>query len=98
MATKIPGQWLFPEKSGIIKEGAFADLVFLSMNHPSSTPCFHPISNIVYASNGSEVESVIVQGKFLMKDKVITTFDEQHVIQKVNEIVTKLTGQRSYCA
>jgi len=98
MATKIPGQWLFPNQAGTIQEGAFADLVFLSMNHPSSTPCFHPISNIVYASNGSEVESVIVQGKFVMKDRIITTFDEKHVLQKVNEIVYKLTGKRSYSA
>ncbi|MDD4029247.1 MAG: amidohydrolase [Caldisericia bacterium] len=95
MGTTIPGQWLFPNQCGLIQEGAFADLVFLTMKFPSSTPCYHPISNIVYASNGSEVDSVIVQGKFLMKEKVITSFDEEFVIQKVNEIAYSLTGQRS---
>jgi 5-methylthioadenosine/S-adenosylhomocysteine deaminase len=96
MGTSIPGQWLFGDQCGVIQEGAFADLVFLTMKHPSSTPCYHPISNIVYASNGSEVDSVIIQGTFVMKEKTIVSFDENYAIQRVNEIAYNLTGQRSY--
>jgi len=96
MATQTPGKWLFQGKCGIIQEGAFADLVFLTLEQPSSTPCYHPTSNIVYSSNGSEVDTVIIQGKCVMKNKIITSFDEKHVIKEANRIAHKLTGKRSY--
>lgn len=59
------------DKLGSIETGKIADLILLDMDQPHLIPCFHIPSTIVYQANGSEVDSVMVNGKWLMKRKEI---------------------------
>ena len=56
-------------KAGRIAEGYVADLCLVDLNMPAFTPNHHFISNLVYAANGSCVDTVICDGKILMEGK-----------------------------
>jgi 5-methylthioadenosine/S-adenosylhomocysteine deaminase len=96
MATKTPGNWIYDGQVGTIKEGSIADLVFLDIETPSTIPALDPISNLVYASNGTEADTVIINGKCVMKNKIITTFDEELVRKETQKFATRITKRRGY--
>ena len=66
-------------KLGIIKEGARADLIFLDLKLPNMFPANNILSSLCYSANGSEVDSVMIDGRFVMKDRVLTTIDLEKV-------------------
>lgn len=77
------------EQVGSIREGKLADLIIIDLSAPYLNPVFmDPIRNIVpnlvYASRGSEVEFVIVDGKILVDQHRLMTVDEHSVIEKAN--------------
>ena len=77
------------KKFGIIKRGALADLIFINLNSPSLFPNNDVISSLCYSANGSEVESVMINGKFVMKNSVITSIDCERVYYEVKRIAEK---------
>ena len=62
--------------AGLIAEGSLADICLIDLNTPAFTPNFNFISNLVYAANGSCVDTVICDGKILMQNKQIPGEDE----------------------
>lgn len=77
-----------PETS--IEVGNFADLVILNFQAPHLKPTFNAISNIVYAVNGNDVHSLIVNGNLLMLDRKILTLDEFKILDEVENKITDL--------
>ena len=75
---------------GSIEAGKKADLAILNLNVPSLTPRNNLIAGLSYSVNGSEVETVIIDGKITMEDRKILTMDEELVYKKVNEIITRM--------
>lgn len=75
---------------GVIKEGAIADLVLVDLNQPQFIPANNVISGLVYSSNGSEVDTVIVDGKVLMQGRKLTTIDEAEVYEQCRKIAARL--------
>ncbi len=73
-------------KIGVIAKGAFADLVFMDLQSASLFPNNNIVSSLCYSANGNEVSSVMIHGKFIMKDRVLTTIDEQRVFFEINRI------------
>lgn len=69
-----------------IEEGAKADMIFIDM----TSPHLHPINDIhaliVYSMQGSDVDSVIVDGKLLMYRKEIKHLDEDKIKDYVDKI------------
>ena len=85
MATINGAEALGFEKLGLIKEDYMADLTIFDLNSNSFTPRNNLISALVYSANSSDVESVICDGKFIMRDRKLVNVDEK----KVREIVNK---------
>ncbi len=44
------------------------------------TPLYDPISHLVYATRGDDVQTTIVNGKVLMRDRKMLTLDEPAVL------------------
>ncbi len=65
---------------GSLEVGKRADVVVVSMGRPRQTPMYDPISHLVYATHGSDVTTVVVNGKVLMRDRKLTTLDEAAVL------------------
>lgn len=63
-------------KAGRIEEGYLADLCLIDQQSPAFTPNFNFVSNLVYAANGSCVDTVICNGKVLMRHKHVPGEEE----------------------
>ena len=75
--------------AGKIEEGRLADMFMVNTNTPAFTPLNNnTASNLVYAANGSHVDTVICDGKIIMKNRKID--GEEEIIKKANELVSKL--------
>lgn len=85
MATVNGAEALGFERLGLIKEDYLADLAIFELESNSFTPRNNLISALVYSANSSDVESVICDGKFIMRDREILNVDEEKVRQVVKE-------------
>lgn len=83
MATINGAKALGFEKLGLVKEDYLADLTIFDLNSNSFTPRNNLISALVYSANSSDVESVICDGKFIMRDRELVNVDEKEVRNKV---------------
>ena len=70
--------------TGRIAEGALADICLIDLNLPVFTPNFNFVSNLVYAANGSCVDTVICDGKILMQDKKVA--GEGEILERAERI------------
>ena len=68
-----------------LQEGKLADIVLVDTLVPHMTPVRNALSNIIYSSLGSDVDTVICNGKILLQNKELKTINEQEIIQEVNE-------------
>ncbi len=90
MATENGARALGWEKLGRIEAGWTADLAVLDLDRVNLRPWNDILSSLAYASNGSEVESVMVEGKFLMKDREFLTIDRERVQFEVDRTCKRL--------
>lgn len=67
---------------GSIEAGKKADLIVIDYNDAFMTPIHHPVSAIVYSALGNEVSSVMIDGRFVMRDGVVSSADEAAVRQR----------------
>ena len=80
---------------GSLEIGKKADLIILNRDHPGMTPTLNPVKNLVYGTgNNRPIDLVMVDGKILLRDGVVTTIDEPSVYEKVEtksrELMEKL--------
>jgi 5-methylthioadenosine/S-adenosylhomocysteine deaminase len=87
MATKYGGVAM-RLNAGEIKEGKLADLILLNLHALSFIPNHNLISNIVYAANGSCVDTTICDGKVLMKEGKVE--GERFIMDKAIEVAREL--------
>ena len=76
---------------GSLETGKKADIAILDLNSPSLTPRNNLLAGLSYSANGSEVETVIIDGKITMEGRKVLTMDEALVCRKVNEIITRMS-------
>lgn len=76
---------LWEDEIGHIAPGMKADLVVINPDSASMLPLHDPIANLVTAMHSSNVESVLCNGKWVMKDKVILTLDEKAILAEAKE-------------
>lgn len=79
MATVNGAKTLGMNRTGELKRGNQADFIVVSFDEPHMTPVFNPLSHLVYSANSSDVTAVYVDGQCLMKDRKLTTLDEEKV-------------------
>ncbi|MDD6436001.1 MAG: amidohydrolase [Clostridiales bacterium] len=77
---------------GSIEVGKRADLFLYDPMYHRSVPVYDPVSSLVYCSSPNNVDTVIINGKVIMENKVITTIDEERVMAKVQENANELAS------
>jgi len=77
-------------KIGSIKPGMKADLVLIDLDKPWMQPLNNPVSSLVYSANGTETDTVIVDGKILMDRGVVKTLDQERIFYEVNRVREKI--------
>jgi 5-methylthioadenosine/S-adenosylhomocysteine deaminase len=74
-----------PQHLGSLEAGKLADLIIVGMSKARQQPLFDPVSQIVYASRGDDVETTIVNGRILMRDKKVLTLNEARVLSEARQ-------------
>lgn len=75
---------------GSIEVGKKADLAILDLCTPSLTPRNNLIAGLSYSANGSEVDTVIINGQVTMENRKILTMDEKQVYAKIQDIIVRM--------
>ena len=75
-------------KTGSLKKGMKADITLLDGRHIGFAPPNDLISQIVYSTGPAAVESVICDGKPLMRENKLLVADEKKIIRKAREILS----------
>ncbi len=73
---------------GSLEIGKKADIVLMNLDSPSLIPANNLIAALSYSANGSEVETVFVDGKAVVEKGHLTQLSEQLVYSKINDIIT----------
>ncbi len=69
------------DKTGSLEAGKSADLVAVDFGGIESQPVYHPISQLVYATDRSNVTDVWVAGRQLLRDRNLTTLDRDQILE-----------------
>lgn len=64
---------------GSLEVGKKADLVVIDLDRLHTTPSLNPISTLVYAATGGEVDTVVVDGQTVVARGQLLTMDEESV-------------------
>jgi len=78
------------DEVGSIEAGKRADITIMDMNKPHLTPLYDEYSHIVYAAGGSDVRTVIIDGRVVMEDRRLLTIDEDEAMARVREIAERI--------
>lgn len=93
MATANGAKALGLEKeTGRLKAGLKADLILISLNQAHMRPVHDVVANIVYSAQASDVDTVIINGKIIMENRRIITFDEQEVLEQADRAARQLAA------
>ncbi|MDR2944132.1 MAG: amidohydrolase family protein [Methanosarcinales archaeon] len=84
MAT-VNGGRVIDKLTGVLKAGSKADMILVDVQKPNAIPIFDVYSHLVYAASGSDVKTVIVDGRILMQDYKVLVMDEEEVMKKAKE-------------
>lgn len=76
---------LMQNELGAIEPGMRADLILLDVNDWGFTPLTNPVQQLAYSANAGAVETVIVNGRVVMRDRKILTVDEAALRDEVRE-------------
>lgn len=66
--------------TGSLEVGKSADMIAIKIDPLEQMPLYNPLSQLVYTHNGHRVSHNWVQGKCLMKDRMLTTLNEREII------------------
>jgi len=88
MATRN-GARALGHQTGQLALGSKADVILVDLQSPMFTPLMpgnaeHLFSHLVFAANGSCVDTTIIDGKIVMENRQLTTVDEQKVLREAN--------------
>lgn len=96
MATIEAAQALGMEQSiGSLRAGKLADLIIVDLQVPHLSPILESpvcniVPNLVYAARGGEVETVIVDGQFVVEGHKVLTVDEREAVAQANAAAKQL--------
>ena len=75
---------------GTIEEGKKADLIFIKTDKLHLCPENDICANIVYSANGSDVDTVMIDGKIIMQNRKMRNINEREVMKQVKKIAKRL--------
>ncbi|MET8978672.1 amidohydrolase [Streptomyces sp. NPDC004539] len=75
------------ERLGSLEAGKRADLAVVELSGPHLRPLHDPWSTLAYAARADDVRDTVVDGKVLMRGRVLTTLDERAVIADLETLI-----------
>jgi 5-methylthioadenosine/S-adenosylhomocysteine deaminase len=76
--------------AGSLTVGKKADIILINLDKPHLTPLYNEYSHIVYAVNGADVDTVLIHGKVVMRNRKLLTIDENYVMEMVKKTALQI--------
>jgi 5-methylthioadenosine/S-adenosylhomocysteine deaminase len=67
-----------------------ADIIIISLDEPNAVPMYDVYAQLAYALKSRDIETVIIGGKVVMRDKKLLTINEPAVLAKAREYGKKV--------
>ncbi|HLE92025.1 MAG TPA: amidohydrolase family protein [Anaerolineales bacterium] len=96
MATRLGAQALhIGHLTGSVETGKRADLILVDVSPIHNSPSFkrgadNAYAQIVYASKSTDVSDVMVNGRWLMRDRQLLTLKEDELLIQASEVAKKI--------
>ena len=81
---------------GSIEPGKKADLVLVDMKAPGMAPALLPVKNLVYSASSSCVDTVIINGKTVMRSREFTQIDPESAVKEAEEAAYRMLDQSGH--
>jgi 5-methylthioadenosine/S-adenosylhomocysteine deaminase len=75
---------------GSLEPGKRADVIVVGMTAARQTPMYDPVSHLVYTTRGDDVQTTIVNGLVLMRDRRVLTLTEAAVLKEARDWAVKV--------
>jgi cytosine/adenosine deaminase-related metal-dependent hydrolase len=83
------------DEIGSLEVGKKADIVLFDRRTPEWVPLFNVVNSLVYSASGSSVDTVVVDGKVVMRHRKIDGLDEESLydaVQKAGQNLIERSG------
>jgi 5-methylthioadenosine/S-adenosylhomocysteine deaminase len=70
---------------GSLETGKKADLILINLDQPNAVPMYDVYAQLAYALKASDVETVVIGGRVVMRDRKMLTVDEAEVMAKARQ-------------
>ncbi|MFD0619901.1 amidohydrolase family protein [Paenibacillus sp. GCM10027629] len=70
---------------GSLEVGKCADIITVNLMNPRLTPNFNPLHSLVMSAQGCDVDNVLVDGEFVVRDYKVLTVDERTVLTQAQK-------------
>lgn len=81
------------DEIGSIEVGKKADIILIDLDKPHLYPRHNVISSLAYSVQGSDVDTVIIDGKVVMEKRIIKTVDVEKIIymaeKQANDLINR---------
>jgi 5-methylthioadenosine/S-adenosylhomocysteine deaminase len=78
------------DRIGSLEPGKRADVIVVNMSSARQTPMYDPVSHLVYATKGDDVQAMVVNGRVLMRGRRVLTLDEPAVLAEARAIAERV--------
>jgi 5-methylthioadenosine/S-adenosylhomocysteine deaminase len=78
------------DEIGSIEPGKKADMILLDMSQPHAHPVYNIYSLLVYSMQGSDVETVLVDGDIVMHNRKFTCLNDEGLYDKIEGVAVKI--------
>ncbi len=92
-AATQTGAELLGIDAGVLEEGKLADVILLDYVNAHFGPVHDVMQNLVYCGKEQDVKTVIINGKLVLDDGVLTTIDEKAEIKKATDLALLRYGE-----
>jgi 5-methylthioadenosine/S-adenosylhomocysteine deaminase len=78
------------DRIGSVEAGKDADIILIDMRKPHLTPLYNCYSQLVYAANGADVSTVIINGKVILKERRFPGLDIEDILGRARKIAGEI--------
>lgn len=82
------------DRIGSLEEGKEADIIIVDLSQPHLVPLYNVYSLLVYSADGSDVDTVMIAGKVVMRDKKLLTIDEKKAIADMRVLAEQIKQKK----
>ena len=84
------------DEIGSVEPGKRADIILLDVDKPKFTPLTNVPAHVVNNAAPADVETVIVDGEFVLRDGVVETMDAEAVQERVERAVERFADETEW--